>query len=175
MPDSTPKPISLVTGHRTKAEKEQREKAEKAMMTGYDFKEWTEVKTDPIAHKQFVRLKRLYKSIGRDDAMIETVINRYCKILSECEKYEKEVGRLRGIESEVEKRSSEMEFAEYIKTILEINKQIQANDKLLQLKRKMLLDIEKENVMTLVSAMRSIPKKADNKPNPLKEALMNGG
>lgn len=163
MADPTPKPIELVQGHRTKAEKQQRAKAEKELMTGIAFKEWPEVKADPVAHKQFARLKRLYKSIGRDDAMIETVINRYCMMLSECEYYEKEHKRLHEIADKLEDKSREMEFTDYMKAVLEINKQIQNNDKLLQTKRKMLLDIEKENVMTLVSAMRSIPKKAPKK------------
>ena len=46
-----------------------------------------------------------------------------------------------------------------------------ACDKLLQQKRKMLLDIEKENIMTIASALRSVPKKAENKTNTLREAL----
>ena len=35
-------------------------------------------------------------------------------------------------------------------------------DKQLQPKRKMLLDIEKENIMTIASALRVIPKKPEN-------------
>ena len=45
-----------------------------------------------------------------------------------------------------------------------------AIDKQLQTKRKMLLDIEKENVMTITSALRSIPKKVDNESS--KEKLL---
>lgn len=159
MPDSTPKPIQLVKGHRTKAEIEAREKSEKSLMTGIVFKEWPDVKADPIAHKQFSRLKRLYRSIGRDDAMIESVINRYCMLLSECNKFELEDKRLRELAGELDDRKTDLEFNDYFRMAVEIGKQIQKNDSLLQLKRKMLLDIEKENVMTLVSAMRSIPKK----------------
>ena len=162
MADSTPKPIALVKGHRTKAEKEKRAKAEKSLMTGVSFKEWPEVKTDPVAHKQFARLRRLYKSIGRDDAMIESVINRYCMLLSECEKYEIEDDRLHRLADELDARKPDMEFTDYFKMVVELGKQLQKNDSLLQSKRKMLLDIEKENVMTLVSAMRAIPKKVDS-------------
>ena len=45
-------------------------------------------------------------------------------------------------------------------------------DKQIDSKRKMLLDIEKENVMTIASALRCIPKK-DNKEedNPLLKVL----
>ena len=41
----------------------------------------------------------------------------------------------------------------------------------IQAKRKMLLDIEKENIMTIASSLRSVPKKAEKKMNPLLEAL----
>jgi hypothetical protein len=46
-----------------------------------------------------------------------------------------------------------------------------ALDKQIQTKRKMLLDIEKENIMTIAAALRSIPKKTDEKENPLLKAL----
>ena len=50
-------------------------------------------------------------------------------------------------------------------TMLSIDKQVQA-------KRKMLLDIEKENVMTIASALRCIPKKEDkDADNPLLKVL----
>ena len=38
-------------------------------------------------------------------------------------------------------------------------------------KRKMLLDIEKENIMTIASALRSIPKKEEKQENPLLKIL----
>jgi hypothetical protein len=47
-------------------------------------------------------------------------------------------------------------------------------DKQIQSKRKMILDIEKENIMTIAAALRSIPKKEDKANNRLLEAL-NGG
>ena len=47
-----------------------------------------------------------------------------------------------------------------------------AIDKQIQSKRKMLLDIEKENVMTIASALRSIPKKEDKETDkPLLKVL----
>lgn len=175
MADGTPKPISLVKGHRTKAEIEIREKAEMSLMTGITFKEWPETKANPVAHKQFRRLKRLYKSIGRDDAMIESVVNRYCILLAECEEYEKHNQRLHDLADELDDKKDELEFDDYFKKTVEIGKQIQKNDSLLQSKRKMLLDIEKENVMTLVSAMRSIPKKPTTEINSDPMAKLLGG
>jgi hypothetical protein len=47
-------------------------------------------------------------------------------------------------------------------------------DKMVQTKRKMLLDIEKENIMTIAAALRSIPKKEEKSSNKLLEALMDG-
>jgi hypothetical protein len=44
-------------------------------------------------------------------------------------------------------------------------------DGLIQTKRKMLLDIEKENIFTIASALRSIPKKTESK-QPSKMAAM---
>ena len=159
MPNATPKPIALAKGHRTKAEIELREEAEKSLMTGSSFSEWEEVKSNPTAHEQFTRLKGLYQSIGRDDGMIECVINRYCLILSECDGYQERQEKLFKSEEEIYENGSDLDFIEKAKLLIDVNKAIQANDKLLQMKRKMLLDIEKENLMTMVSAMRSIPKK----------------
>ena len=41
--------------------------------------------------------------------------------------------------------------------------QMNACDKLLQQKRKMLFDIEKENIMTIAAALRTIPKNTEKK------------
>ena len=54
---------------------------------------------------------------------------------------------------------------------IEISKQLISYDKQIQAKRKMLFDIEKENIMTIASSLRSIPKKTDKKKNAVKEAL----
>ena len=55
-----------------------------------------------------------------------------------------------------------------------MQKNMIALDKQVQTKRKMLLDIEKENIMTIASSLRSVPKKTDKKKNPLMEALAGG-
>lgn len=44
-------------------------------------------------------------------------------------------------------------------------------DRQIQAKRRMLAEIEKENVMTIAASLRSVPKKPEKKTNPLKEAL----
>lgn len=82
------KPVQLIKlegnkDRRTKAELEFREKAEKALYTGTTFKESPAVKADPIAHKEFLRLKKLYKNIQYVDGLDEQMINRYCLLISQ--------------------------------------------------------------------------------------------
>lgn len=55
--------------HRTKKELRQREQAEKALLTGIPLKERQEVKDNEIAHKEFLRLKKLLEKINKFDDM----------------------------------------------------------------------------------------------------------
>ncbi|SDM17601.1 P27 family phage terminase small subunit [Bacillus sp. OK048] len=81
------KPVQLIKlegkSHRTKKELEHREKAERSLYTGTSFKESSVVKSDPVAHKEFLRLKKLYKKIEYVDGLDEQVINRYCMLVSQ--------------------------------------------------------------------------------------------
>ena len=52
-----------------------------------------------------------------------------------------------------------------------MQKNLVSLDKQVQAKRKMLLDIEKENIMTIASALRAVPQKTEKKDNPLLAAL----
>ena len=52
-----------------------------------------------------------------------------------------------------------------------MQKNLVSLDRQVQSKRKMLSDIEKENIMTIAASLRSVPKKPEKKVNPLKEAL----
>lgn len=54
---------------------------------------------------------------------------------------------------------------------LELLAKLQRLKQQINAKRKMQSDIEKENVMTIASALRSIPKKVDEDADPLKEIL----
>lgn len=69
----------------------------------------------------------------------------------------------------LEERSDEMEFTDFLEMQDKLAKQLISYDKQIQTKRKMLFDIEKENVMTIASALRSIPKTPEKKNNALKE------
>lgn len=169
MPGGRPsKPLALVKGHRTKAEKAVREKAEKELLTGTPLKEWDEVKKDPDAHKEFTRIKKLLKSINQDDDLYGAVINTQCKlkseeykILKDQEKYRKSLDKL---EEEFDK-TTDMTLSEYMKLTINIQKNILGCDKAIAEKRKLILNISKENVMTVQSALRSIPKKPEEKNN----------
>ncbi|MDE7426149.1 MAG: hypothetical protein K2N51_21025 [Lachnospiraceae bacterium] len=162
--------------HRTKAELSQRKKEEQALLTGEKLKESQEVKEDKIAHKEFLRLKKLLESIKKNDAIYEQSINRYCLLVAECarireskEQFEKDLDEL--VNSKEEFGDS---VSQYFKMKISIQKNIIALDKQLQSKRKMLLDLEKENAMTVASALRTIPKKPENKNSAVREALLGG-
>lgn len=177
-----PKPVSVLKAekksHRTKAELELRERGEAALVTGTKIKERPEVKEDPVAHKEFQRLVKLLDKIGKNDAIYETIINRYCQIYAECidleKKREKCYEAAQKLETMLDERKDEIEFTEFRDTTKEINacyKHVLAFDKQIQAKRKMLFDIERENIMTIASALRSIPKTPEPAENPLIAAL----
>ncbi len=147
--------------HLTKAEIKQREKAENSLLTGISLKEWPDVKADEIAHKEFVRIKKVLKAINKDDALHEGVINRYCLLHSECKKFEALKSNCNDELQELYEahRNGEMDFMTYLDKKDRIHNRFLALDKKIMDKRKMMLDIEKENIMTIQSALRSIPKK----------------
>lgn len=176
-----PKPFTVLVNekksHRTKKELKQREQAEKELATGAALKERPEVKANPIAHKEFIRLNKLLKGIGKNDAIYESVINRYCMLQAECfdfeEKRESFYRDIQELAADKDRliESEKMSLSAYYKLKNNMQTQILSLDKQLQSKRKMLLDIEKENIMTIAAALRSIPKKVNKEENLLLKAL----
>lgn len=171
-----PKPFSVLKSegksHRTKKELKIREEGEKALSTGTSFKARQEVKKNKIAHKEFKRINELLKSIDKNDAIYEAVINRYCLIYAETIEFEEQKNKLYALVDNLEnqfEKSKEylddeklaIETRHFARSIAGILASIVDLDKQLQPKRKMLLDIEKENIMTIASALRVIPKKPD--------------
>jgi len=145
------------------------------------LKERSEVRKNRIAHKEFKRLNELLKAISKNDAIYETIINRYCLMLAECSdletKREKIYETALKLEAKLEELSGEASFEEFrraVRDISHIYSTMISCDKQVQSKRKMLLDIEKENIMTIAAALRSIPKKEEKSSNPLLEALRDG-
>lgn len=186
------KPTKVISiekkSHRTKAEMKLREEEEKALITNLELKERKEVKQNKIAHKEFKRIENLLKNIDKNDAIYEVVINRYCLLQAECYDLEKRreecynlIFELREEQNDLIKELKNKEDfttnelidykLEYAKSIAKMMASMLAIDKQIQTKRKMLLDIEKENVMTIASALRNIPKKEDKSDNPLLKVL----
>lgn len=154
---SRAKPIALVKGHRTKKEIEHRKKEEKLLVTGIALKEWPEVKNSPVAHKEFTRIKKLLSAINKDDGLCESVLNRYCLVHAECIGcQELKVKLYLKIENLANEDMTATQKAKMENSILDKIFQL---DKILMAKRKMLLDIEKENLLTINSSMRAVPKK----------------
>jgi hypothetical protein len=165
-----PKSIHLIKGegnrrHLTKAEIKHREKAERSLLTGIQLKEWPDVKADEVAHKEFLRLKKVLKKIDKDDDLHEGVINRYCLLHSECKRFEALKADTNDELKELHEayQKGEIEFIDYLDKKEKIHGRFMTLDKKIMEKRKMMLDIEKENIMTIQSALRSIPKKEQPK------------
>lgn len=143
--------------HRTKAELEQRKAAEAAQLTGIKMHESPEVKADPVAHKEFTRVKKLLATVGKNDALYEAVMNDYAMAKSDIVRYTEMRER---IENEV--NDAEKQYQLILKC-----------DAMAEKARRKRFDIEKENGMTIASSMRSIPKSAGKaNENPLLAALL---
>ena len=173
-----PKPVSVLKfekkSHRTKAELKQREEAESQLLTGVTLKAWPEVKANKAANKEFNRVKRLLKKINHNDGLHEAVINRYCILTAECKEVEQTVNSLRDDIKELTGalKAGDIEYMQYLQAKGALQDRLIAWDKKLMDKRKMLLQIEKENIMTILAALRSIPKKpTENKGSPMAEYL----
>jgi len=174
-----PKPFTVLSqekkSHRTKKELEQRKKGEAALSSGVALRERPEVRNNPTAHKEFLRLNKLLKGIEKNDAIYEPVINRYCMLQAECndfeEKRESFYRDIQELTNDRETFADNDDLSSYYKMKNNMQSQIIALDKQVQAKRKMLLDIEKENIMTIAAALRSIPKKENKSSNKLLEVL----
>ena len=167
--------------HRTKAEMKQRAGAEKSLATGKALKERAEVKAIPVAHREFKRVYGLLAAIGKNDALYEAIINRYCLLQAECVELSEMKAEFRSSQEELkaeyeagkigEDRPGGLKPSAYYKLLSSMQGNILALDKQIQAKQKMIFDIEKECAMTISSAARSIPKKPEAEKNPLLAAL----
>ena len=165
--------------HRTKAELKQRETAEKELASGKRLKERAEVKADPVAHKEYLRVSGLLAKIKKNDALYERIINDYCKLQAESADMENIKAEFRASREQLEKeyRSGMLSDEDgglkpslYYRLMASMQANILALDKQIQAKRKMMMDIERECAMTISAAQRSIPKQP-TKANPLAELL----
>lgn len=166
------KPVQLIKlegnkDRRTKAELEYREKFEKSLYTGTTFKESPAVKADPIAHKEFLRLKKLYKHIQYVDGLDEQIINRYCMMVSQEKTLQDSLidlrDALRGCES-IEERKQIYDAIGSISTKLEKV-------------RDMLLKLEDRLFLNPTARIKAIPKKPpeEEKKSPMSQFLNRRG
>ena len=178
MPTPT-KPFKVLAtekkSHRTKAELKLRKEGEEALSSQIKMKERKEVRKNKLAHKEFKRVKEILQDIDKDDALYENVINRYAMLLAECSEFEEKRERFYKDMDKLDAQfvaDEDFTMKEYTQLLCNMQKNILDLDKQIQAKRKMMLEIEKENVMTIASALRSIPKKPDQvKDNPLIKVL----
>ena len=177
-----PKPVKILKiekkSHRTKKELVERERAELSLLTGTTLKETKEVRANELAHREFTRVRKLLRTIEKDDDLYGAIINRYCLLHAECiefkEKREKVYEQMQALEDSKDSFEANDDLKTYYSMLITMQKNLLALDSQVQSKRKMLLDIEKENIMTIAASLRSIPKKSDKKKNPLLEALADG-
>lgn len=184
-----PKPHNVIVmenrSHRTKKELKQRKDAEEQLLSGEILRERDEVKNNLIAHKEFQRINKILKKIGKNDAIYEPVINRFCMLQAECKDLEVRREEFYHITVDLRENfdaaSKDMDPSDKILLLMDLSRElakITASvincDKQIQAKRKMMLDIEKENIMTIASALRSIPKKQkDEEEDDPMAALLN--
>lgn len=161
--------------HRTKEELRQRKEAEQSLLTGAKLKENRATKEKEVAHKEFLRIKKLLKSIEKDDDIYGAVINRYCILRSEeyelIEHREKVQENILSITERLAGIKDEADYRDVCASLASLEKTYASLDRVIQAKRKMQAEIEKENAMTITSACRSINKKVDTGKDPLLEAL----
>ena len=145
--------------HKTRRELDLRRQQEEAALTGLTMRENKQVRENQSAHAIFIRLRSLLRKVEKDDAIYEMSMNRYALLAAECEESQSRRARLEGIINDLHDRMAEFEYPEYIKLVISTEKQISAVDSALTKKRDQLLAIEKESLLTVASALRSIQKK----------------
>lgn len=160
--------------HRTKKELALRKQGETALQTGKKLCERPEVKAIPAAHKEYQRISKLLKAIGKSDALYTGIINRYCILYAECLEQERLREEFRrGMEElRAEREEGGIEASEYFRLLERMQKNINTLDSICTTKRRMMLDIEKECIMTIAAALRSIPKKPEQQEEDPMEALL---
>lgn len=151
-------PIQLIKSEgnknrKTKAELEHREKMEQSVYTGEKFKESPATKSDPVAHKEFLRLKRLYKHIQYIDGLDQQTINRYCQMISQEKQLQAQFDDVQNEIDKCEKIEKRLGLYDFLnKATTKLN---QTRDALIKLEDRMLLNPS--------GRMKAIPKKPPEK------------
>ena len=183
MPTPT-KPVKILEAerrsHRTKSEISARRESEAAVVTGEAITARKETKKNKIAYKEFRRIVQLLQKIGKADALYTGIINRYCILYAECVEHEERRDKfyegISALDEQYNERRGNMEPSEYFKLLSDMQSNIATLDKLAFRKRQMLLDIEKECLMTITAALRAIPRTPEekHKDEPMARLLQRG-
>jgi hypothetical protein len=170
-----PKPATVIDiekrTHITKANLAARRKAEKTITTSKTIRERGEVKAEPIAHKELLRVRGLLAAIGKNDDLFGSVINRYAQLYAEAREFEDYREAARVAMDDLAESKGDMTPEAYFKAFAALTKNLVDLDKQVQTKRRMMFDIERENLMTVAAALRNITKAQDKKANPLAEVI----
>jgi hypothetical protein len=151
--------------HKSNEELNAREAAENALLTGKRMKVRPEVKADPIAYKEYKRIAGLLKIIQKDDALYEGAVNRLAQLYSEILNAEAQRAKLDEAMSMllIEYKEKRIDYDKYFKLLDTLEKKFTNLDIAIMAKRKMLLDLEKESILTVAAALRTIPKTVKKK------------
>lgn len=180
------KPASVIEAekksHRTKAELEARKNGEEDLLSKQKLQERREVKCNSVAHNEFLRVVKLMRAIGKDDALYSSGINTYCLLYSEITELveqikllDKTAEKLReafeGLIDSGESDIDEDKIIQFEKSFTRLISQRLSISSTIDRKRKMMLEIDRENVMTISAALRTIPKTPEKAENPLIKLL----
>jgi|GEM_PF-3240715 len=155
MPDGRPKLVDMTAGHRTKAEKRIRKEAEQALYTGEKFHESEQVKKNAIAHKEYLRLKRLYDKIPYVDALDHQSVNRYCIEVSN-------QIRLTGLSEKMESKLDDCEDLD-AGELVQLYKSIAGVISDIRKSAEMLIKLEDRLLLNPASRIKAIPKTPEKK------------
>ena len=170
------KPVNVIKmekkSHRTKKELALREKSEKNLVTGSRLKESPSVKADPVAHKEFMRVRKLLKVMEKDDDLYHNQINTYCLLHAEIQKLSEEAEAQRKDIEEL--RAAKENFddeKEYWDLLAKAKKRLDNIDLKIDRKRTHREKIDRDNGLTITAALRTVPKKPEKNTSELKRAL----
>ena len=154
------KPTNLLRlegkGHRTRAELEYRERGEKALQTDMQFSESAQVKSDPTAHREFLRLRKLYAKIETVEALDEQIINRYCLEVSSTYQLQEMAARL----------TADLDAVEEVSDRLKVYDLIHKANVALSKNKEMLIKLEDRLFLNPVARIRAVPKTPPKEEKP---------
>lgn len=154
--------VLLQNNNKQKFSKEELEKLkeqQESNFTNEPIVKFQEVKDDPYANKQFNRILKLFKIIGRNDSLFTNSLNRLCIMYSE----EKRLIKLRNSLEETVTEYAASPNKDW-NTFQSLNAQLIQTEKLLNTRRNQILQLERCLGLTIDSAMRFTPtKQKENK------------